>query len=449
MVVVMLLGCPSEDPGDDDATSDDDSASGDDDDSASGDDDDSASGDDDDDSAAIEEQWDRDILGTDLAVDLGALTAVATVEIAATDDDSASFESAGLTINSVEGASGPLDYRVVGGRVDVALPAGEESVRFEYGFGTQGDFDGYDVGGYTFLWPYYCGNLFPCHSDPADGTRFSLELTGIFDGAVAVAPAEILTDSPSYQIAWAVGVYDWYGLGTTQDGTEVGVWYLPGQFNTAVEGTEYLLSAFDWLEQFLGAYPFGSRVASVELAWGPGGYGGMEHHPYWHIGSYSMPDRSVHVHEAAHGWYGGGVRIRCWEDFVLSEGTVTYLTARAIEESAGEVAGMEVWEVYESQLQYILDYADGIAWPDSCGEVDILEDGLFSLVPYIKGAYFYAAVADVIGEEALDEVLSEFYLQHVGEAAEMQDMLDLIEVESGFDASGLADDWLRNLGAPS
>jgi len=442
-MVVALLGCP--------ASSDDDTTAGppaDDDDQTS--DDDQTADDDvgDDDSAAIAEQWDRDVLATDLEIDLQALTAVATLELAPSEDESASFEAAGLTITSVEGAAGPLDYCVEGGRVDVALPPGEDSIRFEYGFGLQSDFDGYDVGGFTFLWPYYCGNLFPCHSDPADGTRFTLELTGIFEDAVSVAPAEILTDAPSYQIAWAVGAYAWHGLGTTVNGTEVGVWYLPGQLPTAIEGTEYLLAAFDWLEQSLGDYPFGARAGTVELEWGPGGYGGMEHHPYWHVGSYSMADRSIHVHEAAHGWYGDGIRIRCWEDFVLSEGTVTYLTARAIEESAGEVAGLEVWEVYESQLQYILDYADGIAWPDSCGEVDILEDGLFSLVPYIKGAYFYAAVADAVGEEELDAVLAEFFVQHVGEAAGMQDMLDLIEAETGFDATTLSEDWLRNLGAP-
>jgi aminopeptidase N len=34
------------------------------------------------------------------------------------------------------------------------------------------------------------------------------------------------------------------------------------------------------------------------------------------------------VHEAAHGWFGDGVRLRCWEDFVLSEGTASHLDAR-------------------------------------------------------------------------------------------------------------------------
>ena len=33
--------------------------------------------------------------------------------------------------------------------------------------------------GYSLLWPYHCGNLFPCHSQPRDGTTLSLAVTGV------------------------------------------------------------------------------------------------------------------------------------------------------------------------------------------------------------------------------------------------------------------------------
>jgi aminopeptidase N len=174
----------------------------------------------------------------------------------------------------------------------------------------------------------------------------------------------------------------------------------------------------------------------------------MEHHPLWHVGIPSLDDEVTQVHEAAHGWFGGGIRIACWEDFVLSEGTVTYLAARAIEEAVGPAAGAAVWLDYVDTLDYVLAYEDGIAWPEGCGEVDILADGLFSLSPYYKGAFFYLAVADEVGADELDAVLGSFFEQYVGDAAGMQDMLDHIEAETGFDPSGLAHEWLRTLGAP-
>ena len=54
----------------------------------------------------------------------------------------------------------------------------------------------------------------------------------------------------------------------------------------------------------------------------------MEHHPQWHVDDSSFGSQETQAHEASHGWYGDGIRLACWEDFVLSEGTVTYLAGR-------------------------------------------------------------------------------------------------------------------------
>lgn len=395
------------------------------------------------------EDWDRDILSTGLVVDLATLQATATITIAASESTAASFEAAGLAVGSVSAPGGALDHSVVGDRLDVGVPAGADAVIVvDYSFVEQDAFDGLLSSGATFIWPYFCGNLFPCHSEPEDGLTFTLELLGVPGGSVAVFPESIPSEAPSYQIAWSVSDYTYHSLGTTAAGTEVGVWFLPGSETAAMAGTAHLLAAFEWYEQTLGPYPFGDRAGTVDVQWGPGAYGGMEHHPYWHVAHGAMSDASVHVHEAAHGWFGDGVRIRCWEDFVLSEGTVTYLTARASGQAAGPGVEAAIWSGYESDLVAIVSGADGIAWPDSCGEVDIIEDGLFSSVPYIKGAYFYRAVADEIGAGALDDILSLFFTTYVGQAAGMQDMLDMIRTESGFDPTTLAEGWLRSLGRP-
>ena len=67
---------------------------------------------------------------------------------------------------------------------------------------------------------------------------------------------------------------------------------------------------------------------------------------------------------------------------------------------------------------------------------------------YVKGAFFYRAVADAIGADELDRVLRVFFSGHVGEAVRMSDLLDTILLETGFDPTSLADAWLRNLGRP-
>jgi aminopeptidase N len=61
----------------------------------------------------------------------------------------------------------------------------------------------------------------------------------------------------------------------------------------------------------------------------------------------------------------------------------------------------------------------------------------------MKGAFFFRAVAKEIGPETLDEVLAAFYQERRGTAAGMQDLLDAIQAQTGFDPTALANHWLR------
>ena len=395
------------------------------------------------------EDWTRDILSTGLVVDLETLEATATIVLAASDGTAASFEAQGLAVTSVDAPGGPLDFVVTGDRLDVGVPAGgaDPVIVVEYSFVEQSSYDGLLAGGYTFIWPYFCGNLFPCHSDPADGLTFTLDLLNVPSGATAVYPVEIPSDAPSYQIGWSVADYTENVLGVTDAGTTLSVWYLPGGEGAALAGTASLLAGFDWLEDTLGPYPFGDSAGSVAVEWGPGAYGGMEHHPYWHVSTLAMAEEYVHLHEAAHGWFGGGIRIECWEDFVLSEGTVTYLGTRALGMAAGPAREAALWSSHDGQLDDAIARGDHVAWPDSCGEVDILAE-LYTSIPYMKGAFFYRAVAAEIGADALDAIFRRFFETYGGGAAGMQDMLDMIQAESGFDPTDLASGWLRSLGRP-
>jgi aminopeptidase N len=169
----------------------------------------------------------------------------------------------------------------------------------------------------------------------------------------------------------------------------------------------------------------------------------MEHHPYWHVARDAMNDEETHVHEAAHGWFGDAIRLRCWEDFVLSEGTVSYLAAHVIGKVSGAAAEQKAWDGYQSELDDAIHEGGAPAWPTGCNKIDIIKDKLFTNLPYMEGAFFYKDVAAQIGADALDGVLHDFYMAHRGQPAGMQDMIDLIKTKTGFDASQLATDRLR------
>jgi hypothetical protein len=391
------------------------------------------------------EDWGRDIVSTTLDVNVMAQTATATIVVRASASLGASFEIGDLEITDVRGERGPLMFKTNAGQLDVGLPSSDTDPRIEvdYRYVLHDDFNGVMSNGLTMSWPYYCGNMFPCKSNPADGLTFELSLSNVNAGQVAVFPNTIPADAPSYQIGWAIGDYEYIKLGVTDAGTQVGVWYLAGNQVTAEAGTTSLVAHFNWLERAYGAYPFGNEVASVEAAWGPAASGGMEHHPFWHVGSASMSSAIIHAHEATHGWFGGGVRIACWEDFVLSEGTASYLSARAVEAVDGQAAGDEVWVQYAGALHAAQQSAaHKIAWPNGCGTINILE--YFSNIPYMKGAHFLRAVELRIGRINLDMAIAQAFARFVGRAASMQDMLDVIKEVSGYDATNCANDWLRS-----
>jgi len=186
----------------------------------------------------------REVIDTQLQVDVAAMTAHATITLAA-GDAGASLEVGDLMIDSVTAAGVAVPFAIASKQMDLGLAASSEQVALDvaYHFKTHEQFDGDSMTGFTFLWPYFCGNLFPCHSAPSDGTTFALALDGVPAGKTAVFPASIPNEAPSYQIAWSIGAYTELPLGTTSAGTKVSVWYLPTEQTAAMAGTASMIES--------------------------------------------------------------------------------------------------------------------------------------------------------------------------------------------------------------
>lgn len=404
----------------------------------------------------------QDIQTTDLALDLGALTGRATLVVVPS-AGKVTLNVAGLTLSAVTVDGEAVAIDITDGILSLPAPGAPDPVTVvvDYAFPARmpATFDGWMPSlGVSFVWPYYCSNLFPCNPSLDDGVTFTMTVTGVDEGLTAIYPTSTHGDGPAYMAAVAVGDYTKLDLGTTTAGTTLSAWYLPGSHSLqdATTGTAHLVSAFDYFEQTYGPYNFGPEAGTVEVDWGADSWGGMEHHPFVHVGKFDFNDEEAQVHEAGHGWFGDGVRIACWEDFVLSEGTTTYIAAHALE----QVDGPNEWDYYVDDFLVPIcedssrdpTLVNTVVLPDTCNEIDFVNDDLWSITPYMKGACFYEEVADVIGQDELDMVLGEFYTTHVGEAARMQDMIDLIEARA--DAAdkpaieALVTDWLLSFDCP-
>lgn len=405
------------------------------------------------------QDFSRDILTTQLQLNVSTLEGTATIEVVPSDTGTGlSFEAQGLTISEVTLPDGkalkwvqdPTDKRL-----DVGLPKDATTVVIHYSFARHAyDFDGYMEGGDSFIWPNYCGNLFPCHSDPADGMRFSVEITGVPSGELAIAPSELIAlDAPSYQLGFTVGPYTRHDLGKTDAGTSVVFYSLPADNPDHIQaGTGSFRAYVDTLEQYFGAYPFGKEVGAKSVRWCEEGgceYAGMEEHPYFDVSDGSVYDPTVYSHEAAHAWFGDGVRLECWgEDLVLSEGTASYLELAIIGLVDGEDAAQADIRYYQEWLaDSRASDDDHIVWPDSCDEVNTYD--IWYAVTYSRGALFWVDVERQVGRTALLEAFASFLEDYLGKTASMSDLLDAVQVSTGFDPHPLADIWLRSTDLPS
>ena len=393
------------------------------------------------------QDWERDILSYDLNIDLADKTGQAIITVAGAPSTGLSLAIGTLSIRRVSDASGDLMYSLSGDELQVGVPpeGDTRSVTVDYNFEAHSDFDGWiEDKEVSFLWPAFCGNLYPCNPNPAEGATISMTVTGATQ--TAIYPELIPADAPAYMPAIAVGDYIEKTLGTTTAGTAVSVWYEGPQEADAIAGTLHLVEVFEFLETTYGAYSFGNKVGTVSADWGGGDFGGMEHHPLWHVSTGSLSDEETNAHEAAHGWYGNGVRIACWEDFVLSEGVVTYMAARALAES-----GVDLWPGYDCELKSVCQGSSNTtALLESCGVIDLISHPLWSTAPYQKGAQFLREVAALLGEDTVDQSLAEFYQAHVGKAARMRDLIELLKSKGQSSAiEALAVSWLETEACPA
>ena len=88
------------------------------------------------------------------------------------------------------------------------------------------------------------------------------------------------------------------------------------------------------------------------------------------------------------------------------------------------------------------------AWPTGCNQIDILKDKLFTNLPYMQGAFFYKASPQ--GRCRRCSTGARDVLQGPRAApARMEDMIDAIKADTGFDPTACAQTWLLDTTTPT
>ena len=188
----------------------------------------------------------------------------------------------------------------------------------------------------------------------------------------------------------------------------------------------------DWLEDWLGPYPFATTGGVVTSL--PVGFA-LENQTRPTYGSWIYP--GVMVHELAHQWFGDSVSVRRWDDIWLNEGFATFAEVHYDAARGGPSVSSWLQQAYDDRCRQ----PSSQFW-----QLDLRDPGrddIFHEAVYERGAMVLAALRNRIGANDLTRLLRAWVAQHRDGNAAISQFETLAETVSGEDdLDGFFDAWL-------
>lgn len=391
------------------------------------------------------------------------------------------LDTRALEIDAVEDAAGsPLPYTlhaadpILGGRLEITLPAGAASVVIRYRT---------SPGASALQWltpeqtlgkkhPYlfsqcqaiHARSVLPCQDTPSFRVTYTASLTvpSALRAVMAASPLGREAQGeqaierfvmpqpiPPYLLAFAVG-----DLASKELSPRSRVWTEPAQLDAAAWEFELVEDHLRAAESLFGPYDWERFDLLVMPPSFP--YGGMENPRLTFLTpSLLAGDRSlvnVVAHELAHSWTGNLVTSTNAEHFWLNEGFTVFAERRILEALEGTAMGALHAAIGFERLKQAfaeLEHAPELTrLRTRLAGVD--PDEAFSVVPYEKGYLFLKTLEAAAGGKAFDALLATWLATYRFGAATTDDFLALVEKElPGLLAKVDAPAWIDGPGLPA
>jgi aminopeptidase N len=303
----------------------------------------------------------------------------------------------------------------------------------------------------TMNQPHMAPWWFPPNDHPSDKARFDVRVTvprgkrvvsnGTYVGRTvrgtrATTHWRMLDPMATYLAFFAAGGYD---VAAGRTGKGIRYYYAVSRQLPAGERTRAMRELrrsgpiTDWLQAWLGTYPFtstGGLVTGLDVGFA------LENQTRPTYGSWIYP--GVVVHELAHQWFGDSVAVRRWRDIWINEGFATF--AEAAYDAAHGGPSIATWldRAYQSRCHqtssafWSLDLADP-------GAANIFHEAV-----YDRGAMVLGALQNRIGATALRGLLRAWVAAHHDGNASVAQFEALAASRTGLDLDGFFDAWLRD-----
>lgn len=234
---------------------------------------------------------------------------------------------------------------------------------------------------------------------------------------------------------------------TIQD-TRINSYYLPGDEDAARLALETAGASLEIFNQAFGQYPFAELdVVEVPMRYAAG----IEFPGLVLLGESIYQSeaqswfRTVVAHEVAHQWWYNLVGSDVIDEPWLDEALTTYSSIIYFEEAFGETAYQEMRGYYQQSYQRAVDGGNDHPVTESLGyfESTAARKSAYSPIVYSKGALFFDAVRQEIGDENFFAGLRKYFYENRYQIGTPEELLLSFEESSGRDLGELFDHWLK------
>ena len=301
---------------------------------------------------------------------------------------------------------------------------------------------------WTMQEPWGAYSWYAVNDHPSDKALYDFTLavpapwTGIANGNLVSQDeqdGETITrwhlDEPaaSYLTTLAFGDYEQTKLAGPRD-LPIRI-FTPRDDPDALDGPSIAPGAIEWLEKYLGPYPFetfGIVVVDSDS--------GMETQTMVTLGNtdYTL-SRAVVVHEIAHQWYGDTVTPADWRDLWMNEGMAMYLQAMWESEQDGRPLDltMDDWAETDDEMREFAG-PPGDYDPDKWGDTNV----------YYSAALLWHELRKQLGDERFFDAVRAWPEAQENRSADRDALVRFFEEHTGEELSELFDAWLLDEKTP-
>jgi hypothetical protein len=238
----------------------------------------------------------------------------------------------------------------------------------------------------------------------------------------------------------------------TVDGTRVNSYYIPSHENGGTAALRVAAASLKIYNQYFGAYPF----REFDIAEAPMRYAaGVEYPGIVIIGDflYNQPNQANFVvavaHEVAHQWWYNVVGNDVFAEPWLDEALTSYTSSMYYEFVSGGSAAVQGLTAYwEDRYQKVVQAGKDDAVNESLAHFESLNDPtVYSYVVYSKGALFFQALRQEIGDQAYFTALHNYYQEYQFRIASGDDLLKTFEQAAGRPLGDFYRKWLNYSGS--